>query len=71
MVERRDRERGDAVATVPTEWVCQICGEPVRVAEQARRLSPLPGKRREVLSTRTITGHLRTAAASRLGGHHA
>jgi rubrerythrin len=34
VVERRDRERDDVIATVPTEWVCQICGEPVRVAER-------------------------------------
>ena len=34
MVERRIVSRGDAIPTAPTEWVCQICGEPVRVAER-------------------------------------
>jgi rubrerythrin len=34
VVERRIVSRGDAIPTAPTEWVCQICGEPVRVAER-------------------------------------
>lgn len=29
--------RGDVVGTMATEWVCQVCGEPVRGAEAPER----------------------------------
>ena len=35
--------RGDVVATMATEWVCQACGEPARGAERFVRQEQPPG----------------------------